>query len=98
MTARLVFEPAAEQDVLEAASWYEAERAGLGGAFLDEVERLVARVAQAPSQFPVVHAGARRGLTHRFPYGVYFVASRHAVMIVAVLHLSRHPNSLKDRV
>ena len=37
MTLSVYIRPEAEQDLLEAASWYEKQLAGLGNEFLDEI-------------------------------------------------------------
>ena len=37
MSWRVEFRPEVEEDVFEAASWYEARQPGLGAAFVEEV-------------------------------------------------------------
>lgn len=98
MTLPLTIDPAAEQDTLDAASWYEEQRSGLGAGFLDAVEQLTHRISETPLQFPVVYREVRRGLTRRFPYGIYFRVSAEAIRVIAVLHLVRHPDTWRDRV
>jgi len=39
----------AEQDIEEAASWYESQRVGLGGAFLDSVLEMLTSIEIEPS-------------------------------------------------
>jgi hypothetical protein len=41
--------------------------------------------------FPEIFPGVRRALLHAFPYAVYLKPTEQAVIIVAVLHLSRNP-------
>jgi plasmid stabilization system protein ParE len=97
MNYHLVIDPAAQQDVLDASLWYEDQRPGLGAEFLDAVENIVHRIADAPLQFPVVYRDQRRGLTRRFPYGIYFEVSEYTVRVRAVLHLSRRPDLWRRR-
>ncbi len=33
----------------------------------------------------------------RFPYGVYFAPSEEVVVVLAVLHLHRHPDTWKNQ-
>ncbi len=94
---RLIVRPEAERDLLEAASWYEDERPGLGEQFLAEVDTLLSRVAEHPSQFPEIRDGVRRGIHRRFPYCVYFVAEPEVVVVLAVLHMHRHPDKWRGR-
>jgi uncharacterized protein (DUF934 family) len=44
--------PRAETEIASAQDWYEAQRAGLGRRFLDEVESMFERIATMPTRFP----------------------------------------------
>jgi len=60
---RLVVRGAAEQDIAEAARWYEERSPGLGGEFLRAVDVTLAEIAHMPERFPVVrHALWSSGL------------------------------------
>jgi len=50
MTRRISFHPLAEQELNEAASYYNAASPGLGTAFLDEVEHAVSRFWNIPKR------------------------------------------------
>jgi plasmid stabilization system protein ParE len=95
MSRRLFVLPAAQDDIAAAAAWYESMRRGLGLALLEKVDELLQRVAEAPHQFPTIQPSVRRGLTRRFPYGVYFTVSEDRVDVLAVIHLHRHQESWK---
>jgi plasmid stabilization system protein ParE len=84
------FHPEAEQELEEAADWYESQRDGLGREFVAAVRVKIDRIVEAPERYPVVH-GARRALVGRFPYAVVYMASAAGVMIVAIAHLRRRP-------
>lgn len=47
--SRLLVRPPAEQDIREAADWYEGEEEGLGGQFVDELRHIVRRISDLPS-------------------------------------------------
>jgi hypothetical protein len=51
--SRLTVRPEAELDALEAASWYDAERAGLETEFLAELRATFSRVEDGPQRCPV---------------------------------------------
>ncbi len=97
MSRRLVLRVQAEVDIDEAASWYEVERAGLGVNFIQDVNFLLERVEENPFQFPVVHGETRRAMTKRFPYGVFFTVDDEEILVLAVVHLHRHPDAWKKR-
>jgi toxin ParE1/3/4 len=44
----VVFHPLAEQELAEAASFYEARATGLGSDFLREVERMLTQIVANP--------------------------------------------------
>jgi plasmid stabilization system protein ParE len=75
--SRVLFRPPAAAELDEAYRWYERERAGLGDEFLQAAETLIARVAENPLAFPLVHLDKRREVFRRFPYRlIYRVVGR----------------------
>lgn len=94
---RIVLGRRARRETAEAASWYEGESPALGRAFLELVDTVLARVAENPQQFPVVHRDIRRALLKRFPYGVFFRIKPDTIKVVAILHLARHPSRWQSR-
>ena len=96
MTLQLRVRPEAEQDIEEAATWYEQQRLGLGQEFLDEVLRAFEKISARPALYPAVHRETRRTLTRRFPFGVYYRVQRELVVDVAVMHGSRSPRRWKQ--
>lgn len=93
----LVAEPRADFDIAATIEWYEEERAGLGQEFLDELRATYDRLADAPLQYQHLRSGIRRALLRRFPYAVYFVVEGDAVVVLAVLHVSRDPAEWQRR-
>ena len=47
--------PAAEEDLDDAAQWYESHSSGLGGEFLDEVQRVIGLIEDNPQSYPRIH-------------------------------------------
>lgn len=87
----------AELDIIEAALWYENERAGLGAEFSLEVEQAVARIAEAPLAFREREIGMRMAMVDRFPYGIYFLDEADKIVLFSVLHLHRDPDVWRRR-
>jgi hypothetical protein len=46
VTLEVRLRPEAEQDLADAAAWYEAQRQGLGHEFLDEVLTMLSSIAE----------------------------------------------------
>lgn len=97
MTLPVRLRSEAEQDLGEAARWYERQLAGLGQQFLDEVLLAFRTIAEQPTMYPSAGRGARRALIRRFPFGIYYRVEKEAVVIVAVMHGSRSPRRWKRR-
>ncbi len=89
--------PEAEEDLLDAASWYEQHRESLGREFLDAVEVVLAAVSENPRRYPVMHRDVRRALLRRFPFGLFFRIAGEEIDVVAIMHASRHPRRWKGR-
>jgi plasmid stabilization system protein ParE len=64
MTLEVRLRPEAEDDLLDAAAWYEQQLPGLG---------------------------------QRFPFGVFYQVEEDRVVVIAVLHGSRHPRAWQRR-
>lgn len=97
MTAEVRLRPEAEQDVAEAALWYEANEPGLGAQFADQVQATINTIAEQPNAFTTVHKSVRRALVRRFPFGVFYQIDKDGVIVIAILHGSRHPRAWKER-
>ena len=95
---RLIVRPEAEADLQQAYSWYEDQQPGLGRAFMDEVSTCLSAIEQRPLSFAVVNAAARRAMTRRFPYALFFVAGEEVISVVAAFHMARNPEALSQRV
>ena len=97
MTFEVRLRREAEQDLADAAAWYEEQRQGLGHEFLDEVQTTLATIAETPLMYPNVHRNTRRAVIHRFPFGIYFLVESTAIVVVAIMHGSRNPHQWKNR-
>jgi plasmid stabilization system protein ParE len=84
---------AAQRELDEAFEWYEAQRSGLGNAFIDEINATVRRIRRNPEAYARVERDIRRALVKRFPYGVMYGYDPAAklIVVVAIAHLHRKP-------
>ena len=88
----------AEEEMNEAAQFYEDRREGLGADFLDEVQHTVDSILAFPKGGPVVSENLRRRILRRFPFGLLYATEVERIVIVAVAHLKRRPGYWKDRI
>jgi plasmid stabilization system protein ParE len=100
MIQRVIFRPAAVEDVVKAAAWYEERSSGLGEDLIDEILHAAGRAAVNPELFRIVRAdgGVWRVLTDRFPYRIFFPVAAETVYVHAVLHGARHDHRWSERL
>ncbi|MHC4442503.1 MAG: type II toxin-antitoxin system RelE/ParE family toxin [Planctomycetota bacterium] len=89
---------AAEAEFAEAISYYNEQCEGLGYEFAAEVKQTIARILQFPDAWTKLSVRTRRCRTKRFPYGLVYQVRGDLVLIVAVMHLKRHPDTWKSRL
>ncbi|MEW6173534.1 MAG: type II toxin-antitoxin system RelE/ParE family toxin [Bacillota bacterium] len=94
----VVFLPEAEQEILEAAIYYESRASGLGIDYLSEVERAVQAVADSPHTWPIIEGELRRRLVRRFPFVILYRVEPEEVVVVAIAHLRRKPGYWRERI
>jgi plasmid stabilization system protein ParE len=89
MTLPIVIRPRAESDIQAIHHWYEAERAGLGEDFLQTLR--LTGLSQNPEVCAIIHKNVRRAVLPRFPYVIFYIATRARIVVLAVMHASRNP-------
>jgi plasmid stabilization system protein ParE len=93
---KVLVESEASNELREAALWYEAQRSGVGLAFLAAVDRTMEQVAAWPETgTPVPGLSAdlpvRRMSIPRFPYYLAYLLTADAIRVLAVAHERRRP-------
>jgi plasmid stabilization system protein ParE len=89
---------AAQNDLQEAARYYERQRPGLGAEFREEIRSTIERIKKLPDAWHPLSQNTRRCQTRRFPYGVIYQVRREEILIVAIAHLHREPERWKNRL
>jgi toxin ParE1/3/4 len=97
MSLPLVFRQIAQLELDESVSWYESRRSGLGLEFMTEIQRNLDRIGNEPKQFKRVRGEIRRSVLRRFPYSIYFLREVKRIVILAVFHARRDPQSVGRR-
>lgn len=76
---------------------YEQQREGLGREFIGSVDSTLNQLSRTPLQYAVIHQETRRAMVRRFPYGIFYRVSDGVVTVIAILPLSRDPESWQLR-
>src|SRR6266404_1801215 len=97
MKRRVSIRPEAQRDIRAAAAWYESREQGVGMRIKNDVRATSRRIGENVLMFPAIDSRVRRALLRGFPYSVYFIVEANSVVILAVLHQHRHPETWKTR-
>ena len=99
MSYTVDFRKEAQKDILEAITWYEERREGLGDELFIAIENAKHFIAQNPYHYEDKYKGIRKAITKRFPYILYYwIESESQVLVYAVLHMKRSPGKWKKRL
>jgi len=95
---KIIFLHQAEQEMNEAAIFYDTHSQGLGREFLSAIKKGTDDIAHKPTAYPIQRNGIRRRLVRRFPYGILYCEEEEQIVIIAVMHLHRAPDYWRHRV
>jgi plasmid stabilization system protein ParE len=93
MTRAIELLRAAENDLVEAKEWYRRCHPYLETDLVLCVEETLVQIALRPLSFPRAWGDFRQAFVHRFPYRIVFRMIADRILIVAILHTSRHPRT-----
>ena len=97
MSLPVVLRPEASRDAQEARDYLEAQRAGLGQAFLDRLNDALAQISAMPEMYGVVWQSVRALRLRKFPYVAYYWVHDDRVEVLAVMHGRRDVSAWQTR-
>jgi len=98
MTYGIIVRPEAEQDLREAAQWYEEKLEGLGREFLVCIDAALSLIKRNPKLYPQIYKNVRRMLIRRFPFGIFYIVEEAQIAVLAIFHASRAPKKWQERI
>ena len=98
MSYKLTYRFEAELNIEETAKWYEKQQQNLGFDFLDEVEKKGLLIESNPFIFEKVYKSLHRAVVERFPFNIFYFVEENSIIVVAVIHGSRHPKKWQKRI
>ena len=78
-------------DILDAFSWYESKRIGLGKEFEFCLEVGFNQIQKDPLLFQKRYRVPHIYFIERFPYGIHYLIEENSVKVFGVFHTSRDP-------
>lgn len=96
---RIVWMPAAADELEQAHRWYSDRNPTVAERFTDEVVHALEEIQEAPGRWAVEGHGTRRFPLHRFPFKLVYRwrVDEDVVELVAVAHGKRRPGYWRDR-
>ncbi len=91
--------PLAKDDIREATLWYNEQQKGLGKKFTLEVRKKIKFIQQNPKAFGKRYKNIRTAVLNIFPFMIHYSVDieKKTIIIIAILHTSRHPEIWKNR-
>lgn len=89
---------AAENEINDAADFYDLESPGLGETFINEIHKAVDLIAHFPEASPLIRGRIRRKVLIKFPYALIYSLRATEIRILAVAHQKRRPVYWRGRL
>ena len=88
---KLVFASAASREAVEARTWYDQRREGLGEEFQRAFQATAEALLLHPEMYQVAYKSRRRAFIRRFPYFLLYEVVGDAIIILGCIHMARNP-------
>jgi plasmid stabilization system protein ParE len=98
MAFRLELRTVVYNDIRSAATWYNAESAGLGKRFVLAVYETFDSITIAPNNYRKINLEVRRVKVKMFPYLILFIVAESSIVVLGVIHNKRGPRFIKNRL
>lgn len=95
---KIDFLDAAKSELDDAIDYYDEQRFGLGLEFEEELEQALERIDHYPEAWSPLSSRVRRCVLNRFPYSVIYEIRSEIIIIVAIQHHHKEPESWRSRV
>lgn len=90
--------PDAILEATEAWLWYLDRSADAAADFVEEFDRAMASIIEAPERWPALESGRRRFVLRRFPFVIWYRIREEDIRVLAFAHARRRPGYWKGRV
>ena len=93
------WEEAAAAELREAATFLDKRQRGLGRQLRSRVREVIQRFRSDPTSYEQLKDNIHRCRVKQFQYSVYYaVLFDNSILILALMHHSRHPDYWKHRI
>lgn len=100
MSYQIKLLPVALKDLKEAKKWYADKGEKLAVEFKQEVNKEIDYINQYPEHYQPRYKELRQSLVTSFPYAIFYLVEedRKRIIIFGILHTSRNPEIVRNRI
>lgn len=96
MGSKLIIEPDAQKEIIEAIEWYESRQSGLGKDFFNYLDGYFQTLKNGNSFFEIKRKPVFRELPlKRFPFVIIYEVLKNQIVVYSVFNTLQHPNKKK---
>lgn len=88
----------AQSELREIIAYYNEQREGLGLEFVSELKQTLLRMKHYPLAWSPLSSRVRRCRVNRFPYSVIYEVRKDVLLVAAIQHHSKAPESWRNRL
>lgn len=93
MGSKLIIEPEAQKEIIEAIEWYESKRIGLGGEFFNYLDGYFQTLKSSNASFEIKRKPVFRELPlKRFPYVIIYEELDNQIVVYSVFNTLQNPS------
>ena len=92
MGSKLIIEPEAQEEIIEAIEWYESKQVGLGADFLDYLDGYFQTLKNGKASFEIKRKPVFRELPlKRFPFVIIYEEFQNQTIVYSVFNTYQDP-------
>lgn len=95
---KLTYSPIAEIELRQAVDFYNKERSGLGFEFLARIKESAEKIVDFPNAWKKISKNSRVCNLRGYPYSLIYHKMKEEILIIAVMHNSKDPESWENRI
>jgi plasmid stabilization system protein ParE len=96
--AEIIWKRGAEEDLLRIFAQLEELSPGAGERLTVKLDAMLQCLRLHPSLAPIFEPPMRRLVIGTAGYGIFYTVENRGIIIHALIHLSQHPASIRERI
>jgi plasmid stabilization system protein ParE len=94
----IIWKQGAENDLLQIFAELEESSEGAGGRFVGKLDFTLGHLRAHPEMAPIFEPPVRRLVIGSTGYGLFYSVEARGIIVHALIHLSRDPGRIRERI